>query len=87
MFSLAATVMCVETSRVTEISNTVIIFIMSSSGSYPHAELDVLPTVDLHAGIQQTDLTKVFPIDHEGAADHGRSSGGKKKYNSIKKNV
>lgn len=51
---------------------------------YPHAELNVFSAVDLHAGIQQTDLTKVFPIDHKGAADHGRSSGGAETQNTHK---
>lgn len=42
--------------------------------SYPHAKFDVLASVHLHAWVQKTDLAKVFPINHKGAADHRRSS-------------
>lgn len=42
--------------------------------SYPHAQFNVFATVHLHAGVQKTDLAKVFPINHKGAADHGWSS-------------
>ena len=45
-------------------------------GPYPHAQLDVLSSVDLHSRIQQTDLTKVLPIHHKGAANHSWSSAG-----------
>lgn len=44
-------------------------------GPYPHAELNVLASVDFHARIQQTNLAKVFPINHKGAANHSWSSG------------
>lgn len=42
--------------------------------SYPHAQFNVFATIHLHAGVQKTDLAKVFPINHKGAADHGWSS-------------
>lgn len=47
--------------------------------SYPHAQFDVFASVHLHAGVQKTNLAKVLPIDHEGAADHGWSSKGEER--------
>lgn len=39
----------------------------------PDAQLDVFTAVDVHARVQQAQLGKVVAVDHEGAADHGRS--------------
>lgn len=41
-------------------------------GTNLDAQLDVLPSIHVHAGVQQPNLPKEFPVDHEGAADHGR---------------
>lgn len=43
--------------------------------TYSHPQLNILASIDLHARIQQTNLSKVFSVDHKGAANHGRSSG------------
>lgn len=40
----------------------------------PDAQLNVLPSVDVHAGVQQAELAKVVAVGHKGAANHGRSS-------------
>lgn len=39
----------------------------------PDAQLDVLPSIDVHARVEQAELTKVVAVGHEGAANHGGS--------------
>lgn len=45
----------------------------TGSQTNPDAQLDVFAAVDVHARVQQAELGKVVAVDHEGAADHGRS--------------
>lgn len=40
--------------------------------TYPHAKLDVLPSVDFHARVKQSDFAKIFTVHHKGATNHGR---------------
>lgn len=55
--------------------------------SYPHAQFDVFASVHLHAGVQKTDLAKVFSINHKGAADHSRSSEWEERENIFETDV
>lgn len=53
----------------------------------PDAQLDVFSAVDVHARVQQAELGKVVAVDHEGAADHGRSPDEReRKYNELPRN-
>lgn len=47
--------------------------------THPNAQLDVLPSVHVHARVQQAQFAKVIPVGHEGAANHGRSPRMRKK--------
>lgn len=39
----------------------------------PDAQFDVLPSIDIHAWVEQAEFAKVVAVGHEGAANHGRS--------------
>lgn len=54
--------------------------------SYPHAQFNVFTSVHLHAGVQKTNLAKVFPINHKGAANHSRSSEWEERENIFETN-
>ena len=43
--------------------------------AHPDPELDIFPSVDLHAFVQQADLLEVLPVHNE-AANEGRAPAG-----------